>query len=264
MRCSMLLPKNGDLGSLVLLFERMGKRDVVSWTTVINGFSRNGIFREGIGFFRDMIVYGDGKPNEATYVGVLSSCANVEKGGAIYLGEQLHGYMIKNEAVLTVFMGTALIDFYGKVGSLCNAIKLFDHMVIEKGCTWNAMIYPLADNGREKQALDMFQKMKTEGALPDELFRSILSEFGVVPVMEHYGCVVDLLGIAGLLSEAKEFIKSMPFEPDASVLGAFLGACKIHGDIELGNEVGERLLQMQTQHSGQYMALAYINAEVER
>ncbi|KAJ4831925.1 hypothetical protein Tsubulata_043809 [Turnera subulata] len=106
--------KNGDLGSLVLLFEGMGKRDVVSWTTVINGFSRNGNLREAIGFFRDMIVYGDGKPNEATYVGVLSSCANVEKGGAIYLGKQVHGYIIKNEAVLTVFMGTALIDFYGK------------------------------------------------------------------------------------------------------------------------------------------------------
>jgi hypothetical protein len=63
--------------------------------------------------------------------------------------------------------------------------------------------------------------------------------------MEHYGCVVDLLGRAGLLGEASEFIRRMPFEPDASVFGALLGACKIHGAIDLGNEVGSKLLELQ-------------------
>jgi pentatricopeptide repeat protein len=53
-------------------------------------------------------------------------------------------------------------------------------------------------------------------------------EFGLVPIIEHYGCVVDLLARAGLLGEASEFIRRMPFEPDASVFGALLGACKIH------------------------------------
>lgn len=92
-----------------------------------------------------------------------------------------------------------------------------------------------------------------------ELFRS-MNEFGVAPILEHYGCMVDLLGRAGLLREASDFVKNMPFEPDASVLGALLGTCKIHGDTELGNEIGKRLLEKQPHHSGRYVVLSNINA----
>lgn len=97
-----------------------------------------------------------------------------------------------------------------------------------------------------------------------ELFQSMEGEFGLVPLMEHYGCVVDLLARAGLLREASEFIRRMPFEPDASVLGALLGACKIHGAIVLGNEVGSRLLELQPRHCGQHVALSGIHAGVDR
>ena len=90
------------------------------------------------------------------------------------------------------------------------------------------------------------------------------SEFGLVPIREHYGCVVDLLGRAGLLREASEFIRRMPFKPYASVFGALLGVCKIYGAIDLGNEVGSRLLELQPQHSGQYVALSSIHAGVDR
>ncbi|RVW97466.1 putative pentatricopeptide repeat-containing protein [Vitis vinifera] len=148
-------------------------------------------------------------------------------------------------------------------------------------CTWNAMISSLACNGREKQALDLFEKMKMQGLCPDEVtfvavitacarskfvvlglgfFQSMWCDFGVVPRMVHYGCVVDLLGRAGLLEEATEFIKRMPFEPDATVLGALLGACKVHGAIELGNEVGRRLLELQPHHCGRYVTLSNIYA----
>ncbi|TQE01533.1 hypothetical protein C1H46_012896 [Malus baccata] len=97
-----------------------------------------------------------------------------------------------------------------------------------------------------------------------ELFRSMSNDFGVELIMEHYRCVVDLLGRAGLFWEAAEVIKSMPFEPDASVLGAILGSCKIHGTAELGNEVGKKLLELQPQHCGRYVVLSNINAGKER
>lgn len=281
--------KNGEMGSAILLFKSMPKRDVVSWTSVINGFSRNGLFGEAIGMFRAMILHNDEmclsvKPNEATYVSVLSSCANLKGGGGLYLGKQIHGYIIRNEVVFTVFMGTTLVDLYGKVGCFANAIEVFDQMVVKEVCTWNAMISALANNGRENQALDMFERMKEEGLRPNEvtfvaaltacarakfvdfgleLFQSMLSEYGMVPIMEHYGCVVDLLGRAGLLREASQFINSMPLAPDASVFGALLGACKIHGAIELGNEVGRRLLELQPQHCGRYVVLSNIIAGVE-
>ncbi|CBI28825.3 unnamed protein product, partial [Vitis vinifera] len=221
------------------------------------------------------------KPNEATFVSVLSSCTNLDGVGALHQGKQIHGYIIRNEVEFTVFMGTALIALYGKTGCLENVMKIFNGMVVKGVCTWNAMISSLACNGREKQALDLFEKMKMKGLCPDEVtfvavitacarskfvvlglgfFQSMRCDFGVVPRMMHYGCVVDLLGRAGLLEEATEFIKSMPFEPDATVLGALLGACKVHGAIELGNEVGRRLLEFQPHHCGRYVTLSNIYA----
>ena len=141
---------------------------------------------------------------------------------------------------MTVFMGTALIDFYGKKGCLETSMKVFNQMLVREVCTWNAMISSLECNGREKEALDMFEKMKVEGVCPNEVtlvavlmacartkkmelgsefFQSMSCQYGIVPIMEHYGCMVDLLGRAGLLTEATELIRTMAFQPDASVLG---------------------------------------------
>ncbi|GAV69701.1 PPR domain-containing protein/PPR_2 domain-containing protein/PPR_3 domain-containing protein [Cephalotus follicularis] len=276
--------KSGEMGSAVLILNSMPKRDVVSWTSVINGFVMNGCSVEAVQFFRKMMCCSV-RPNEATYVTVLSLCANLGIGGGLCRGKQIHGHIVRNELALTVFMGTSLIDLYGKQGCLESAIRVFDRMMDREVCTWNAMISSLASNGREMQALDMFEKMEVEALCPNEvtfvavltacaraklvdigleLFQSMSREFGILPLMEHYGCVVDLLGRAGLLREANEFVKNMPFEPDASVLGALLGACKIHVSIDIGTEVGKRLLEMRPQHCGQYVVFANINAEVER
>ncbi|XVF27963.1 hypothetical protein REPUB_Repub14bG0154400 [Reevesia pubescens] len=276
--------RNGDMGSALFLFESMIEKDVVSWTSVINGFARAKQFTQAIRVFEKMIGFLV-KPNEATYVNLLFCCANLEGGGGLYQGRQIHGYILRNEVVMTVFMGTALIDFYGKKGCLEISVRVFNQMLVREVCTWNAVISSLACNGREKEALDLFEKMKVEGVCPNEVtlvavltacartkkvelgsefFQSMSCQYGIVPIMEHYGCMVDLLGRAGLLTEATELVRTMPFQPDASVLGALLGACKIHGAIELGNEVGRRLLELQPRHCGLYVALSIINADKER
>ncbi|XVE51043.1 hypothetical protein DITRI_Ditri02bG0006800 [Diplodiscus trichospermus] len=276
--------RNGEMGSALLHFESMIENDVVSWTIVINGFARSRQFTEAIQVFKKMIIFLV-KPNEATFVTVLSCCANLEAGGGLHQGKQIHGYILRNEVFMTVFMGTALIDFYGKKGCLETSMRVFNQMLVREVCTWNAMISSLACNGREKEALEMFEKMKVDGVCPNEVtfvavltacarakevelgsefFQSMLRQYGIVPTMEHYGCMVDLLGRAGLLTEATEFVRTMSVPPDASVLGALLGACKIHGAIELGNEVGRRLLELQPRHYGLYVALSSINADKER
>ncbi|KVH93084.1 Pentatricopeptide repeat-containing protein [Cynara cardunculus var. scolymus] len=219
-----------------------------------------------------------------TFVSVLSSCANSAVGGLLN-GKQIHGYIIKNEDQVTAFTGTALITLYGKTGGLEYAMKVFKSMIKTKVCTWNAMIGALASNGKEKQAFEMFDKMNLGGWHPNaitfvvilaacaraklidfgfEVFYSMMPRFGILPRMEHYGCMVDLLGRAGFLAEARDFLKRMPFEPDATVLGALLGACKLHGDIELGDEVAKRLLELQPEKCGQYILLSSIYAEAEK
>ncbi|CAI0550818.1 unnamed protein product [Linum tenue] len=282
--------KNGDVGSALVMFETMRQRDVVTWTSVINGFAKNGLFREAILFFKDMMVHddvlhGSVRPNEATYVSILSSCASLDCG-ALVLGRQIHGYMIRNELCFTVFMGTALADLYGKLGFLDKAVLVFNTIVFKEVCTWNALISAFANNGREKEAIHMFEKMiKVEGLHPNEvtfvalltacaraelveyglkLFQSMQNEFKVVPRLEHYGCLVDLMGRAGLLGEASDFIDGMPCEPDGSVLGSLLSSCTIHGEMRLGHEVGQKLIELQPQYSGRYVALSNINACVGR
>uniref|UniRef100_A0A0R0JMW0 Pentacotripeptide-repeat region of PRORP domain-containing protein n=2 Tax=Glycine max TaxID=3847 RepID=A0A0R0JMW0_SOYBN len=281
---------NGDMEAAVALFERMPRRDVFSWTTVVDGFALKGNFGASIRFFRNMmnhkdVVAGLVKPNEATCSSVLSSCANLDGKAALDWGKQVHGYVVMNEVKLGVFVGTSLIHLYGKMGCLSNAENVFRVMVVREVCTWNAMISSLASHGREKNALDMFDRMKLHGLKPNsitfaavltacargnlvreglDLFRSMWYDFGIEPNLKHYGCVIDLLGRAGHIEEAAEIIRNMPFQPDASVLGAFLGACRIHGAIELGEEIGKNMLRLQTQHSGQYVLLSSMNAEKER
>ncbi|KAC9527729.1 hypothetical protein E3N88_45687 [Mikania micrantha] len=190
------------------------------------------------------------KPNEATFVSVLSACANSTGVIGLSYGKQIHGYIIKNESRMSAFVGTALIYLYGKTDGLEYAMQVFENLVNKEVCTWNAIIGTLASNGKEKQAIDMFDKMTVEGQRPNEvtfvavltacargelvelglqIFNSMLARFSIVPQMEHYGCVVDLLSRAGFVAEANDFMRKMPFEPDASVLGALLGACKLHG-----------------------------------
>ncbi|KAK1441655.1 hypothetical protein QVD17_07718 [Tagetes erecta] len=278
--------KNGDMDLAFLFFESMPMKDVYSWTSVVNGFVKNECYDRAIRSFQQMVMHrfsGDCvvRPNEATFVSVISACIGIV---GLLNGKQMHAYIIKNDARVSAFVGTALIDLYGKTDALEYAMRVFGRLVNKEVCTWNAIIGALALNGKEKEALDMFDKMKVGNWRPNEvtfvvvlsacaraelvelglqIFSSMLSRFGVVPGMKHYGCVVDLLGRAGFVEEANEFIRTMPFEADASVLGALLGACKLHGVVDLGVEVAKKLYKMQPQECGQYMLLSSIYAEKE-
>ncbi|XP_059301377.1 putative pentatricopeptide repeat-containing protein At1g10330 isoform X2 [Lycium ferocissimum] len=125
--------KNGDMGLGFLMFSHMTYRDVYSWTSMIHGYMKNGCSEVAAKFFEKMMVHEDVKrgllkPNEATFVSILSSFTFLDVDVALYLGKQVHAYMVKNEE-LSVFMTTALIAFYGKMGCLVYASKVFDAMV---------------------------------------------------------------------------------------------------------------------------------------
>ncbi|XP_076882962.1 putative pentatricopeptide repeat-containing protein At1g10330 [Bidens hawaiensis] len=284
------LCKNGDMYSGFVFFNSMPMKDVYSWTCVINGYVKKERYHTAINVFQRMIIqlhFDDCvvKPNEATFVSILSACANITGVSGLLYGKQIHGYIIKNENRISAFVGTALINLYGKTDGLEYGTKVFKTLVNKEVCTWNAIIGSLASNGKEKEALNMFDKMKAERRVPNEvtfvailtacaraglvksglqIFNSVLPRFGVVPQMEHYGCVVDMLGRAGFLQEAKEFMGRMPFEPDASVLGALLGACKLHGAVDIGSEVAKRLYRLEPQQCGQYILLSSIYADVDK
>lgn len=267
--------KNGKMDSARQLFGEMPWRDVVSWTTMVNGCAKNGHCREALGFFKSMVDM-DLWPHEATLVSVISACGSL---GAANEGKSVHGYVIRRSIMITPFLGTSLIDMYGKCGLLKSAIRVFGGMQMKQLCTWNAMISTFAAHNCGNEAMFTYNDMLKAGLRPNgitfvgvltacaragyvelgvKIFDSMHREFNVSPWTEHYSCMVNLLGAAGLLQEASEFIRKMPVDVEGSVLGALLGACRLHGELSLGESAGQKLLGLEPGRSGAYVVLSNI------
>ncbi|CAA0834674.1 Pentatricopeptide repeat-containing protein [Striga hermonthica] len=259
------------------LFDRMPEKDVVSWSSMISGYAQSNMSSETLALFHDMLNEGV-KPDEMTLVSVVSACTQV---AALDQGKLLDAYIRENGLKLNAILGTTLIDMYMKCGCVDNAMEIFHAMENKGVSSWNAVILGLAMNGRVDVSLQMFDEMKKSKLNPNEItfvavlgacrhmglveqgrkfFRSMTEEHNIEPNIKHYGCLVDLLGRAGLLREAKELIETMPMAPDVATWGALLGACKEHGDREMGEEIGRRLIELQPEHDGFHVLLSNIYA----
>uniref|UniRef100_A0ACD5X3W2 Uncharacterized protein n=1 Tax=Avena sativa TaxID=4498 RepID=A0ACD5X3W2_AVESA len=272
----------GDLPAAREFFELMVERDVVSWTTFISGLSRNGCHWDAVEVFRGLLADSDGRLGEATLVSVLSACANLDGAEGLAVGMSVHAYVVRHGVDLTAFLGTSLIDMYGKYGKLVCCRRAFQIVSEKEVCTWNALLSALANHGKETEAVVKFNMMILGGFLPNQItflalltgcaraglveiglywFEAMVTEYKVTPMMAHYGCVVDLLGRAGRFTEAIKTIERMPFMPDASVWGALLGACKLHGNVELVAEIGRKLVALGPQQSDRYVTIRNIYLE---
>eukprot|EP01018_Ginkgo_biloba_P010117 Gb_21745 [translate_table: standard] len=273
--------KCGNIESARQVFDKMSTRDVVSWTAMIEGYVQNGHAHEALALFNEMQL-ADVKPNSITVLSVLAACSHL---GALQQGKWIHEYIIKNGFESKVSVGTALIDMYAKCGSIEIARQLFDKMSKKDVVLWSAMIAGYGMHGHGKDALEVFGQMQQIGMKPNHVtFTCVLSacshaglvdegwqyfycmsrDYSITPRVKHYACMVDLLGRAGHLDEAQDFIKQMPLEPDAGVWGALLGACRIHCNIELGEHVAEHLFDLQPTHAGYYILLSNIYAAAGR
>eukprot|EP01018_Ginkgo_biloba_P005831 Gb_35190 [translate_table: standard] len=263
------------------LFDKMPVRNVISWSAMIAGYAQNGYAHEALTLF-DQMQQSNVKPNSITMVSVLLACAHV---GALQQGKWIHEYIIANGFETDVFVGTGLIDMYAKCGSLDNARQVFDKMSERSVVSWSAMISGYGMHGYGEDALAIFSKMQHKGMKPDHItFICLLSacshaglvdegwqcfycmsrDYCITPRVEHYACMVDLLGRLGHLDEAQDFIKKMPLEPDAAVWGALLGACRIYCNIDLGERVAERLFELKPEIAGPYVLLSNIYAAAGR
>ncbi|MBA0551370.1 hypothetical protein Golob_022258 [Gossypium lobatum] len=174
---------------------------------------------------------------------------------------------------------------YGKCGLLDDSIRVFDEIENATEFAWNSMLSVFAQHGLGKDAIQLFNRMKNEGVEPNAItfvsllrgcshsglveeglsfFKAMEKTYGVVPREEHYSCVIDLLGRAGQLKEAENFINKMPFEPNAFGWCSFLGACKIHGDKERGKLAAEKLMQLEPENSGAPVLLSNIYAKEQQ
>ncbi|CBI39605.3 unnamed protein product, partial [Vitis vinifera] len=239
---------------------------------------RKGCFMEALEIFHQMQKEKI-RPRKFVLPSVLSACANL---GALDQGRWIHTYAKRNSIQLDGVLGTSLVDMYAKCGRIDLAWEVFEKMSNKEVSSWNAMIGGLAMHGRAEDAIDLFSKMDinpneitfvgvlnacAHGGLVQKgltIFNSMRKEYGVEPQIEHYGCIVDLLGRAGLLTEAEKVVSSIPTEPTPAVWGALLGACRKHGNVELGERVGKILLELEPQNSGRYTLLSNIYAKAGR
>lgn len=271
--------KLGQIDYAQMVFDRMDVKDVISWNTLITGYAQNGLANEAIELYQMMENCEGLAADQGTVVSVLPALSHV---GALQQGKRIHGLSIRIGLHMDVFVCTCLIDMYAKCGRLVDAMLLFDQAPRSSSVPWNAIISGHGIHGYGEKALELFSAMQEEGVKPDHVtfvsllsacshsglvdqgeqcFQLMCSEFGIEPNLKHYACMVDLLGRAGQLDTAFEFIKRMPVTPDASVWGALLGACRIHGNVELAALASDRLFEIDSENVGYYVLLSNIYAK---
>lgn len=265
-----------DLGHLV--FSRMKERDSVCWNSIITSCSQNGKPEVAIDLFRSMGMEG-AEYDPVSMSAALSACSNLS---ALHYGKQIHSFIIRSSFNSDIFADSALIDMYAKCGNLDLAQHVFDAMESKNEVSWNSIIAAYGNHGHLKQCLALFHRMEDEGFQPDHVtFLAILSAFGhsgqveegkryfnimtqdygISPRIEHYACLIDMFGRYGRLEEARQVIKGMPFTPDAGIWGTLLGACRVHGNLELAEMASEPLFNLEPQNSGYYMLLSNLHAD---
>eukprot|EP00257_Ricinus_communis_P028232 XP_025015646.1 pentatricopeptide repeat-containing protein At4g21300 [Ricinus communis] len=270
--------KCGRLDLAYQIFRRMPEKDAVCWNAIITNCSQNGKPQEAIDLFRQM--GREGLSYDCVSISAaLSACANLP---ALHHGKAIHSFMIKGAFDSEVFAESALIDMYGKCGNLSVARCVFDMMREKNEVSWNSIIAAYGSHGHLEVSLALFHKMLEDGIQPDHVtfltilsacghagqvdkgiqyFRCMTEEYGIPARMEHYACIVDLFGRAGRLNEAFETIKNMPFSPDDGVWGTLLGACRVHGNVELAEVASRCLLDLDPENSGCYVLLSNVHAD---
>lgn len=259
------------------VFSRVRRKDTVCWTAMIDGFVRNGKMNRALEVFREM-QRENVRPNEITIVCVLSACSQL---GALEIGRWAHSYLRKYEIELNLFVGNALINMYSRCGSIDEARTVFDAMKDRDVITYNTMISGLSLNGKSRESIELFQVMVerrlrptnvtfvgvlnacSHGGLVDfgfKIFHSMSREYKVEPQIEHYGCMIDLLGRVGHLEEAYDLIGTMKMTPDHIMLVTLLSACKMYKKLELGEQVAKVLEDRGQADSGTYVLLSQLYA----
>jgi pentatricopeptide repeat protein len=255
------------------VFEERCSDDIISFTSMITALAQCDHGEDAIKLFVQMLRKGL-EPDPFVLSSLLNACASLS---AYEQGKQVHTHLIKRRFISDVFAGNALVHTYAKCGSIEDADLAFSGLPDRGVVSWSAMIGGLAQHGHGKRALELFHKMLNEGVSPNHItmtsvlsacnhaglvdeakryFDSMKELFGIDRTEEHYACMIDLLGRAGKLEDAMELVNNMPFQPNATVWGALLGASRVHKDPELARLAAEKLFILEPEKSGTHVLLA--------
>ncbi|KAA8528016.1 hypothetical protein F0562_035115 [Nyssa sinensis] len=267
-----------DLRHAYILFRLMEARSVITWNSIISGYTHWDRSEEASFLFREMLLSGI-EPNYVTIASILPLCARVAN---LQQGKEFHCYITRHEGFKDyLLLWNALVDMYARSGKILEAKKLFDLLSKKDEVTYTSLIAGYGMQGEGLAALKLFDEMKRFQIKPDHitmvavlsacshsglvsqgqvLFEKMTSVYGLTPRLEHYACMADLFGRAGLLKKAKETITRMPYRPTPAMWATLIGACRIHGNTEIGEWAAEKLLEMRPENPGYYVLIANMYA----
>ncbi|KAK9059071.1 hypothetical protein SSX86_021690 [Deinandra increscens subsp. villosa] len=258
-------------------------KDRVSYNTLISAYSHTNTSFKSLIMFRELLLKGL-EPDAISFSSALSACANMAE---IKKGKEIHAVCVRTLSYNHLIVSNSVLDLYTKCGRTDLAQRVFDEMPKKDVASWNTIIMGYGMRGEIDTAISLFESMKdgnqdhvkcdsityiavlsacSHGGLVDlgRKYFAEMKERKIEPTKLHYACMVDLLGRAGLMDEAVEMINGLGMEPDSNVWGSLLGACRIHGNIELGQWAADHIFKVKPGHSGYYMLLSNMYAEAGR
>ncbi|KAG4176542.1 hypothetical protein ERO13_A11G251500v2 [Gossypium hirsutum] len=273
--------KCGEIRNARAVFDSVKDKDVMIWSAIIAAHAQTHCIDQAFDLFVKMMEYGL-RPNQVTMTTMLSLCAET---GALDMGKWIHTVIDRQAVEMDTILKTALLEMYAKCGDIDGAWKLFREVKDRDIGVWNTMMAGLGMHGCGKEALELFSEMEREGARPNDItfigllnacshaglveegkliFEKMVHAFALVPKIEHYGCMVDLLGRAGLLDEAYGIIKSLPIRANSIIWSALLAACKLHHNTVLGEMAARQLVYLEPQNCGYNVSISNIYAVANR
>ncbi|CAN6371893.1 unnamed protein product [Urochloa humidicola] len=275
--------RKGETEEAMRLFDEMEDVSIITWNAMISGYAqimetaKDDLHARSRGFqalkiFRNL-KRSSMKPDLFTFSSILSVCSAMM---ALEQGEQIHAQTIKTGFLSDVVVNSALVNMYNKCGCIEDATKAFVEMSVRTLVTWTSMISGYSQHGRPQEAIQLFEDMRFAGVKPNEItFVSVLSacsyagsveeaeryfnmmkeEYKIEPIVDHYGCMIDMFVRLGRLDDAFSFIKRMDFEPNEAIWSSLVAGCRSHGNMELAFYAADRLLELKPKGVETYVLL---------
>ncbi|CAL5186725.1 unnamed protein product [Lathyrus oleraceus] len=271
----------GKMLQAKLFFDDMEEKSLVCWNTMITGSSQNELPCDALDMFRQMLS-SKVWPDEISIMGALGACSQVS---ALRLGKELHCFATKAHLTRNSFVTCSLIDMYAKCGCIEQSQNIFDRVYKKDKVSWNVLITGYGINGHGLKAIELFKSMQSACYRPDsitfigllmacnhaglvaeglEYLAQMQSLYGIKPKLEHYACVVDMLGRAGRLNEAMKLVNELPDKPDSGIWSSLLSSCRNYGDLDIGEEVAKKLLELGPGKPENYVLISNLYARLEK
>lgn len=268
----------GNMVEARRLFDSLEEKNHVVWTALFSGYLKSHQCGSVFQLFEELKARETSPPDILILISVLGACA---LQATLDPGKQIHGYILRKGFKIDERLASTIMDMYSKCGHLTYAEMIFHGVNKRDSVIYNIMIAAYAHNGHENKAFLVFERMLKEPIRPDAVtfiallsacrhcglsdlgenyFNSMREDYRISPEVDHYACMIDLYGRANQLEKAAALLRSIPIEPDASILGAFLNACRLNKNSELAREAEEKLLRLQGDNGARYVQLANLYA----